>query len=38
MQVTMMMGVVDLGDEDGLCINVGNSCGVVGKFVNPLKN
>ncbi len=31
-----MMGTLDLGDEDGLSINVGNNCvGVVGKYVDP---
>jgi len=35
----VMMGTLDLGDEDGLGINVGNNfVGVVGKFVDPPRN
>ncbi len=35
----VMMGVTNLGDENGLNINVGNNCvGVVGKSANPPRN
>jgi hypothetical protein len=35
----VMMGTLDLGNEDILDINVGdNSVGVVGKFMDPPKN
>jgi hypothetical protein len=35
----VMMGVTNLGDENGLSINVGNNCvGVVSKSANPPRN
>jgi hypothetical protein len=35
----VMMGAANLGDEDGLDIDVRNNCvGVVGKSANPPRN